>query len=107
MTNKPGITKLLTPKELSHFNLLFSAIKGLKVVTFLYRDDDEIQESLRKVEPFLIGDRNESKITNLCGWCLNVKKRNSNNPMSWRIYELEKINGLQILDESFLPQIRK
>ncbi len=70
------------------------AISSKKIISFFYDD------SLRIVEPFLTGKHRDTGRDTLRAWFLSGTSK-SRNPIPWRMYTIDKMSNIQILDGSF------
>ncbi|MFM2156506.1 MAG: hypothetical protein RL516_1255 [Bacteroidota bacterium] len=96
----------MTPKEQKTIEILITAIKGRNLIRFEY------EGQIRIVEPYLIGELynkfqnhlEEGKFA-LRAWFVRGYSSNPINKLkgnNWRIYELNKMIGIEILSEKNL-----
>ena len=96
----------MTPKEQKTIEILITAIKGRNLISFEY------EGQIRIVEPYLIGELynkfqnhlEEGKFA-LRAWFVRGYSSNPINKLkvnNWRIYELNKMIGIEILSEKNL-----
>jgi hypothetical protein len=71
---------------------IFDAIKQKRVIEFLY--DGEI----RVVEPHCYGVTTKG---NEAVRCFQISGYSSSGTMGWKLYDLSKVEDIQILDETF------
>ena len=93
------VIRPLTATEQHNYNLLSAAIQTKSRVSFYYYDDDETKKTQRIVEPFLIGHNKDTGNLQLRTWCLLPES--PKNILSWKLFDLEKISGLMILEGKF------
>jgi predicted DNA-binding transcriptional regulator YafY len=71
---------------------IISAIEKRNVISFLYEDETRI------VEPFTLGFHKETDNLILSAWWIEGYSESNNRP-PWRLYKVEKMSNLKILEE--------